>query len=608
MKKIIIAGVIALGLFVGVSSASALTAQDVEMLVIALNLDATKAAQLRALVPAAPVFSFTRQLGVGAKGDDVVALQTKVGVSPATGYFGPITKAAVSAYQAQNGISPTGYVGPITLAKLNTAVVVTPVPTPGTVVTPGITTVGAEGFFTAKLAATPSNNSNLTAGTNVPVIGAEIEAKQSDITVQRLDLQFTVKKTNSSGTEVHPANFVNTVKLYDGSTLILEKSLSSSDFTKDSSSSSQYYVRLTGFNFLVPKSQTKTLTVKVNTATGLDSPRWMKVQMYDSTRAIRGVDGAGIDNTDGFAEYRTHTFKTGGDSTVTQTTDSANPTAKIWAVDDDNGVEEVPMMIFKLKSTVGSSVVTKIALLATSSIATSSPTSLKLYYGSELIGSESVTSSASAIGAVVNFTDLTIDLSKDQTKVFTVKADFPALARGTSTVTLDRSASEYETPDGSSGIFSGNDITSEVVTLNGKAANVIWVSSTLPTVVTDPNTGTTTRMEAIMRLNITASGGDLVEPVASDFVIKAATSTAGTQITLANVGFTVTPDNTNNLIADGSTAQVVLTPTLVNSSVAIDGSYYFYVYSTRWQIDSQSAVTQTTGLDGFKTQPIFFDK
>lgn len=64
--------------------------------------------------------AFSRNLTVGSRGADVTALQTMLGVNPATGYFGPITKAAVIAYQASHSISPAaGYVGPLTRSVLN---------------------------------------------------------------------------------------------------------------------------------------------------------------------------------------------------------------------------------------------------------------------------------------------------------------------------------------------------------------------------------------------------------------------------------------------------------------------------------------------------------
>ncbi|OHA58980.1 MAG: hypothetical protein A2571_01220 [Candidatus Vogelbacteria bacterium RIFOXYD1_FULL_44_32] len=69
---------------------------------------------------------FTRDLTIGSTGADVTALQQfligKGHVIPAgaTGYFGAQTKAALSAYQAANGIVPAaGYFGPITRAKVS---------------------------------------------------------------------------------------------------------------------------------------------------------------------------------------------------------------------------------------------------------------------------------------------------------------------------------------------------------------------------------------------------------------------------------------------------------------------------------------------------------
>ena len=70
--------------------------------------------------------SFTMDLTLGSSGAEVTALQNWLiskGYSipaGATGYFGAQTQSALAAYQAANGISPAaGYFGPITRAKVN---------------------------------------------------------------------------------------------------------------------------------------------------------------------------------------------------------------------------------------------------------------------------------------------------------------------------------------------------------------------------------------------------------------------------------------------------------------------------------------------------------
>lgn len=75
-------------------------------------------------VKGATDFRFTVNLRRGMSGNDVMELQKVLAtlgffkVAP-TGYFGPITLAAVKAYQTSKGIPSTGFVGPLTRAALN---------------------------------------------------------------------------------------------------------------------------------------------------------------------------------------------------------------------------------------------------------------------------------------------------------------------------------------------------------------------------------------------------------------------------------------------------------------------------------------------------------
>jgi peptidoglycan hydrolase-like protein with peptidoglycan-binding domain len=67
-----------------------------------------------------------RQLQLGSSGSDVSALQTFLANDPSlypqgivSGYYGFLTKAAVSNFQSRNGIAAVGRVGPVTLPVLN---------------------------------------------------------------------------------------------------------------------------------------------------------------------------------------------------------------------------------------------------------------------------------------------------------------------------------------------------------------------------------------------------------------------------------------------------------------------------------------------------------
>lgn len=69
-------------------------------------------------------FLFNNNLTVGSRGTDVIALQTQLATwgyfkGPITGYFGPMTKASVVAFQKANNLPSTGFFGPMTRAVIN---------------------------------------------------------------------------------------------------------------------------------------------------------------------------------------------------------------------------------------------------------------------------------------------------------------------------------------------------------------------------------------------------------------------------------------------------------------------------------------------------------
>lgn len=71
----------------------------------------------------------SKQLDFGSTGTDVTNLQTFLANSPAiypqrivSGYFGPLTRDAVTQLQVTYGLAQVGHVGPATLAKINSTI------------------------------------------------------------------------------------------------------------------------------------------------------------------------------------------------------------------------------------------------------------------------------------------------------------------------------------------------------------------------------------------------------------------------------------------------------------------------------------------------------
>ncbi|MEI6622822.1 MAG: peptidoglycan-binding protein [Actinomycetes bacterium] len=90
--------------------------------VVAVALVSTACVVTAGSAPAAaPTFKVALAqpvLRIGSTGPEVVSLQNRLGLTPATGYFGVRTAAAVTAYQRAHGIPATGVVATLTWASL----------------------------------------------------------------------------------------------------------------------------------------------------------------------------------------------------------------------------------------------------------------------------------------------------------------------------------------------------------------------------------------------------------------------------------------------------------------------------------------------------------
>ncbi|MEK7135514.1 MAG: peptidoglycan-binding domain-containing protein, partial [Patescibacteria group bacterium] len=187
---------LALGLSM-VAPASAVTVAELQAQINALM------AQLSALQGGTTSVgtTFTADLTVGSTGAQVSALQQVLVsngylVMPsgvAMGYFGSLTKSAVMKWQAAVGLPSTGFFGPMSRAKLNGSTGATgtvPGTTIGGVTSGTISTPGVEGTITVSLNPTPASAKLYEGDSKRDVLGIKLEAKTSDIKIERLKLKL----------------------------------------------------------------------------------------------------------------------------------------------------------------------------------------------------------------------------------------------------------------------------------------------------------------------------------------------------------------------------------------------------------------------------------
>ncbi len=582
-------------------------------LALALSVVAPVAASAQSMSMA---YAFNTSLKVGSRGADVIALQSFLEskgliVMPAgvaKGYFGTLTRNAVSAYQVMKNISPTaGFFGPITRQAVMADMAGSPVPpvtgtcpagftctpVPGT--NPGpVVTNGIEGTLDVRLASNPADNASVRTQTDVQVYGLEIRARIGDVAVQTLDLQVGV--TNSGASE-NPATLINTIKVWDGTTLLATVPVSLTTFTKDQNQ--VYYYRISGLNFMVRKDETRNLKVSFNT-NSIDSDRIVTIQGYGSSslRATSGNNVSSFYSVAGSGFTRTHTFKKPGSSTLTLSAASSPLRSQNNRVNGVDSLNNVSLLTFNLKSETGDS--TLLTVNASTTASGTLPTTLYLYQGSTLLKSKTV--SASGTTGNVSFDNLDTTTGSlvpvNTIQTYTVKADFPSnTANGTFASTTIASVI-FQTPAGNSSTASGSAVAGVNQYVYTKAA-VITLAGT-PTIIVTPqsnsNNGTTT-MTATFPLNIMALGGNMVVPgtTGAEFTVVFSN---GTNYTATSKSVVTIP---NNDIADGSTAAVTVTAS-VNPSVALtNGLYNAALTQIVWNVGGNGSTTQAYGLDDFKT-------
>jgi peptidoglycan hydrolase-like protein with peptidoglycan-binding domain len=538
-----------LGVSVQAASAQSMTLAQLVNLFISLGIiSPDKAAAAQAAVAnqgttasTASSYTYSSDLTVGSTGAAVTALQNQLGVSPATGYFGSITKAAVVAYQSANGVPSTGYVGALTRAKLNassSSVTTTSgnTTTTTTVSTTGstgstVTNTGVEGILTVNLNSTPSSGQNVYAGDSKDaLVGIKLQAQLSPITIQRVQVDL------GSSSTIYNKQLSNLYLVSDTGQVLAQAALNPNTVTKQTSgSTNEYFLTFSGFNYTVPGDNSiHVLTVEGDFYSSISSTYFGNVTLSIDANGVRGVDGAGVDQYGPLSAISNsvNVQDSLSDSASLQlSTDSATPLAVNAVASQGSGSNELDgqtMLVFDLYAQKDWVQLDNLSgTFTTTGSGTASATTAYLY-----AGSNQVSSAAVAANGTFSFTNINYKISQNTTQPFTIKEDIKG-ANSTVEVVSVNIASVGVLAENSQ----GNTINSSLGSLTGSAtgnqltvnsAGAVFALASTPTITTQVsstqnNTSTTTALANFV-VQIQAVGGNAY------FGTQAASTTFGFSI------------------------------------------------------------------------------
>jgi peptidoglycan hydrolase-like protein with peptidoglycan-binding domain len=579
----------------------------------------------------ANAYTFASYLTIGSTGADVVALQTwlvskgflTMPAGVAMGYFGQLTKAAVAAYQASAGLPSTGFVGPLTIAKLNGA----PVAGGGssTACPAGFTCTAIGGGSTSSASGEEGElnsfdniggvESSVDEGQTERVLGVEFDAEDSEMTIERVDVDFTVGSGGSSNLD----DYIESVALVLDGKNIAEQDVDEADEDDD-----VFSFRFTGLDGMVGEDDTAELYVEVTAVNNLDSgDSDVDLTVDIPLNGIRATDGAGISETyaDAAGDVTAETFNIEvaetGDLTVTEASES--PEANIIEADSDNDTDDVTLLVIELEADDQDIEVTDLPVGLTSSGAGVGEIvkTVKLMHGSDVLDSVSI-SSTSATGRLALFEDIDLTIEDGDTETLTVVVDVNDFDAA-----FGAGDSVYATTTGSHGDWDVEDAEGESVTPSGSVTgeaqsfledgiNITPVS--VDADITDESeTYPNARGVFTIVFDVTAFGADAyigsstgdesgTYGVESDIIGSAFTGTS--TYSLSSTG---DDEGASYLVREGDTERFTLQVVLLNGEDA-SGSFGIELDTIRFNSTSSPMIGDytavTSGLDDIETAKI----
>ncbi|MBI2482457.1 MAG: peptidoglycan-binding protein [Candidatus Vogelbacteria bacterium] len=593
--SLFVALAIVLALVGGVSTASAQTvaatsATDISALqALIASLQAQIAALTGGATAPAAATSFTRDLTIGSRGDDVSALQTLLeskGVlmmpaGVAKGYFGALTKSALAKYQASVGLPATGYFGPLTRGQIASSMATVPtVPTvpgttPTTPTTSGTLQGGAGSIEDTALVSGLNNEEVGEDEEDVEVAGLEVEVDDgSDIEITAVRIVFDEGTGATSDFDDYASEVSILVDGKEFARLDADEFNDDNDWSKTISLNNGAIIRAGG---------TGEIVVAVSGISNMDSDDQGDEWDVDFTTVrFRDASGASISETitEDVRAFSFEAFATAADTEfkITNGDDAINDAHTI-AVDSSDDTDDEPILSYEVEIE-GSADVT-VDSLPVGVVVTGASNVDDLISGLTLLMDGKKVGSANLTDALVDtdgvdvgayeaflFDDLDLTLEAGETYEFTVTADlYPTsgsgdldegdtIAASTTDALLEVSGySDIEDETGED--LAAADITgsasSDASAVYENAIQVALVTGTHADFEVDGDDNDYTQLT--LKFDITAFGEDIYIPNVATDVSSSTSATGGVPTTAQGVGYHI--QLTSGGIASTSVAETL---------------------------------------------------
>jgi len=383
-------------------------------------------------------------LTIGSRGADVTALQNflinagEVIPAGATGYFGSQTQAAVASWQAANGVSPAvGYYGPITKAAIEAACV------PSAPVDGGDdmddeddmdedeSGLGDGEGDIDSVTEVSADESNVEEGQLGGVLAFDVEI-DGDVMIDRMDFYMEVDDSSSASDDLD--DYFTAFSLWVDGDMVAEMDVDEADEEDDASevtnggtTDDEFRVRFSGLDLVFEDGDEPEFQFAVEVDDSLDSgdlaADWYVALISDGIRFVDGQGFTGEAPTSAVEDSFGFDAEEVAELDISESSDSPDETT--LEVDTNDESQEYDVFVIEVEEENGVDVTIDEMTFTASTTNTDVTTTIDeaILYAD---GSEVSTDSPTAAG-VLNFEDVDTDIDADGSVEFTVALIFKEL-------------------------------------------------------------------------------------------------------------------------------------------------------------------------------------